>query len=102
MSALAKYGVTDARLNEVSNYYRYPPGRGGMWRNKPATANALVKNGTVIGYEIIDGGSGYTSPPTVSVAGMQGVTAKVDLSFGKVMESNGAVSSITVFQNQAK
>ena len=52
MDALGKYGVTDQRLNEVSNYYRYPPGRGGLWKTKPAAANALVKNGAVIGYEI--------------------------------------------------
>ena len=96
MSALGKFGVTDERLNQVSNYYRYPPGRGGIWRIQPATANALVKNGAIVSFEIVDGGSGYTTPPSVSVAGFNGVTAKVDLSFGKTMETNGAVSSITL------
>ena len=57
MNALGKYGVTNDRLDAVSNYYRYPPGRGGLWKNKPASANALVKNGAVIGYEITSGGS---------------------------------------------
>jgi hypothetical protein len=102
MGALWKFGVTDARLNEVSNFYRYPPGRGNMWKNQPATANALVKNGAVIGYEITGGGYGYTAPPTVSVPGIAGATAKVELSFGKDFETNGSVSAITVLQGNGK
>ena len=101
MSALGPYGVTDQRLNEVSNYYRYPPGRGNIWRNKPAVANALLKDGHVTGFEIVDAGAGYTSPPTVSVPGVTGVNAKVQLSFGLVLETNGAVSSITVAKDPA-
>jgi len=96
MNALGKYGITDDRLNAVSNFYRYPPGRGNLWKNRPATANALVKNGTVIGYEITDGGAGYSTAPTVTVPDVKGAAAKVEISFGKDMETNGAVSSITV------
>jgi hypothetical protein len=96
MNALGKYGITDDRLNAVSNFYRYPPGRGNLWKNRPAAANALVKNGAVIGYEITDGGAGYSTAPTVTVPDVKGVAAKVEISFGKDMETNGAVSSITV------
>lgn len=96
MNALGKYGITDERLNAVSNYYRYPPGRGGLWKVQPAAANALVKNGAVIGYEITSGGSGYTTPPTVSVPDVKSAPAKVEISYSKEMESNGAVSAITV------
>jgi len=96
MNALGKYGITDDRLNAVSNFYRYPPGRGNLWKNRPATANALVKNGAVIGYEITDGGAGYSSAPTVTVPDVKGAAAKVEVSYGKDMETNGAVSSITV------
>ncbi|CAN5893686.1 hypothetical protein BH11VER1_BH11VER1_01500 [soil metagenome] len=102
MNALEKYGITDERLNAVSNYYRYPPGRGGLWKSHSATANALVKNGAVIGYEITSGGSGYSSPPAVSVPNIKGATALVEVSFGKAMESNGAVSAITVPLDKAK
>jgi hypothetical protein len=102
MGALGKFGVTDARLNEVSNFYRYPPGRGNVWKNKPATADALVKNGAVIGYEITSGGYGYTTPPSVSVPGFAGAAAKVDLSFGKDFDTNGSVSAITVSQGGGK
>ena len=96
MGALGKYGVTDDRLNAVSNFYRYPPGRGNIWKNRAATANALVKNGEVIGYEITDGGAGYTTAPNVSVPNIKGATGKVEVSFGKDMETNGAVTAITV------
>lgn len=96
MSALGKYGITNERLDEVSNYYRYPPGSRELWRNKPAVANALVKNGVVTGFEVVDAGAGYTTPPTVSVPGVAAVTAKVELSFGKKLERNGSISAITI------
>ena len=94
LGALGKYGVTNERLDEVSNFYRYPPGRGGVWKNTPAKANALVKNGVITGYEVTDGGAGYSSPPTISVAGMDTANANVELSFGQDFDTNGAVRAI--------
>jgi hypothetical protein len=96
MNALGKYGITNDQLDRVSNYYRYARSRNELWRVKPAAAYALVKNGAVIGYEVVSGGSGYSSPPKVSVPDFKDASAKVELVFGKVMESNGAVSAITV------
>ena len=102
MDALGKYGITNERLDTVSNYYRYPPGRGGVWTHKDAAANALIKDGAIVGYEITSGGSGYSSVPTVSVPGHPETTAQVELSFGKNMETNGAISTITIPQQKAK
>jgi hypothetical protein len=96
LQALGKHGVTNERLDQVSDFYRYPPGPGGLWKVKTARAKALVKDGAVIGYELTDGGAGYSSPPTVSVPGVKAATAKVTLSFGKVLARNGAVSAITL------
>lgn len=96
MEALGKHGITNDRLDEVSNFYRYPPGSRELWKNKPAVANALVKDGKVVGYEIVEGGYGYTTPPEVSVPGVQGPAPKVELAFGKKFETNGSVSAITV------
>lgn len=96
MSALGRHGITNDQLDEVSNFYRYPPGGRDLWKHKPAAANALVKNGAVTGYEIVDPGYGYTSPPTVSVPGVQDVSAEVELVFGKRLETNGSISAITV------
>ena len=102
MDALGKFGITNERLDTVSNFYRYPPGRGNLWKTQPATANALVKNGAVISYEITGGGYGYTTPPTVSVPGVAGAMAKVELAYGKDFETNGTVSAITVAQGKGK
>jgi hypothetical protein len=37
LKALGPYGVTNDRLDEVSNYYRYVRSRGELWPTKPAT-----------------------------------------------------------------
>lgn len=102
MDALGKFGITNERLDTVSNFYRCPPGRGNIWKTQPATANALVKNGAVIGCEITSGGYGYTTPPTVSVPGFAIAAARVELAFGKDFETNGSVSAITVSQGKGK
>ena len=96
MSVLAKYGITNERLDEVSNRYRYVRSRGEMWPTTPAVANALVQNGVVTGYEIVSGGNGYSSAPTVTVPNVKAAPAKVELSFGKSFESNGSVAKITI------
>jgi hypothetical protein len=96
MAALGKYGITNDRLDEVSNFYRYPPGSRELWRHRPATANALVSDGSVDGFEITAGGAGYTTAPTVSVPGAKLSSAKVELNFGKSFEKNGSVQKIAI------
>ncbi len=96
MDALGKYGITNERLDTVSNYYRYRPQKGELWTHKDATANALIKGGAVISYEITSPGSGYSTPPAVSIPGIKDASAKVELVFGQTLESNGSVSAITV------
>jgi hypothetical protein len=102
LAALSRYGVTNERLDTVSNYYRYVPGRGELWPTKPAAAYALLKKGAVVGYGVTTGGSGYSSPPTVTVPGLPGATAIVQLSFDKAFEKNGSVSGITVVARAGK
>ena len=96
MQGLSPYGVTDDRLNEVSNYYRYNRSKGEMWRTTPATAYATIQNGVVTGFVITNAGSGYSSPPTVSVAGMPGVKATVTLVYDTDFKKNGSISKITL------
>lgn len=98
MKALGKYGVTNDKLDAASNYYRYVRSRGEMWPTKPAVANAVVQNGVVTGIELVSGGSGYSSPPVVTVPGVEGVNVKVELTFSKKFDKNGSVSAITVVQ----
>jgi hypothetical protein len=96
MRALGPYGITDERLNAVSNYYRYNRSLGQeVWRSTPAKAYARVENGAVTGFTIIDGGSGYSSPPQISVPGVGDVRVTVTLSFGKEFSTNGSVTGLT-------
>jgi hypothetical protein len=96
MNALGKYGITNERLDEVSNYYRYRPGSGSLWPTREANAVALISGGKITGFEVVNGGSGYSSPPKVSVPGVTTPNARVELSFGKEFDSNGTVRTIAV------
>lgn len=96
MKALEPYGVTGERLDEVSDYYRYKPGKGNLWKTTPAKAHALVENGEVKGVAVTEPGSGYSSPPMAVIRGMEKVKLKVAVRFATDLKSNGAVSSVAV------
>jgi hypothetical protein len=64
--------------------------------DKPAEAKSIVKDGAVIAFEVVRGGSGYSSPPTVTVPGIKTGEVKVTLSYGKDLEKNVSVSAIAL------
>jgi hypothetical protein len=99
LKVLAPHGVSNDQLDTVSNYYRYNQGKGEMWKNRPATATAVITNGVVTGFKLTDAGVGYSSPPTVTVAGYE-VHATVTLSFGTDLATNGSVKAITLDQKK--
>ncbi len=95
MSRLAPYGVTDERLNEVSNYYRYRSWAGELWRHADAIGYALVKNGKVVSLTITNPGAGYTTPPAVSVPGVAlTVHPLAKLAFGTDLARNGSIAAV--------
>jgi hypothetical protein len=94
LGALSRYGVTNDRLDEVSNYYRYVRSRGELWPTKPAVAYALVRGGNVTSFSVTSGGAGYSSAPAVTVPNIPGATGKAQLSFSTDLDQNGALSSI--------
>jgi hypothetical protein len=96
MDALAKYGVTDERLNQVSNRYRYRSWAGELWPTHAATGYATVSNGAVTGFVVTDPGYGYSSPPSVTVKDMPDVKTLSTLSFDADFGKNGSVKSVTV------
>ncbi len=96
LDGLSKYGVTDDRINAVSNYYRYVRSHGEMWRHRDATASAVVRDGRVVRFDVTDAGAGYTTPPKVSVDGVPNVTATVTLSFGTDLPTNGSIQQIVI------
>ncbi len=97
LSRLAPYGVTNERLDEVSNYYRYRPESGQLWCHVEAAGYAVVgPEDTVIRVVITNPGSGYTTPPNVDVGGRLnfGSSFTAILSFGTKLDTNGSISSI--------
>lgn len=94
MSALGKYGVTNERLDQVSNYYRYRRERGQMWPTSPAKAYANVRDGKVVSIVVTTGGSGYSSPPSVHVPGARLTAATAELQFSANFEQNGMIKGI--------
>jgi hypothetical protein len=96
MKVLGPHGVTNERLDEVSNYYRFQPQRGRIWPTTPAEAQAIVEGGKIKQIVVTSPGSGYCSPPTATVPGLEGVTLNVTLRFDKDLRKNGAIGSIEV------
>ena len=91
MGYLSPYAVTNDRLDEVSNYYRYNNSKGEMWRNTPAAGYATVHDGVVTGITLTNPGTGYTTPPKVSVTGMPSVNAIAYLAFDRDFNKNGSI-----------
>ena len=98
MKVLAPLGVTNDRLDEVSNYYRYQPQRGELWKTTSAKGHALVEEGKVKKVVITEPGSGYSSSPKVTIKGMEGIPLKTTLHFDKDFRKNGSVESIEVVE----
>lgn len=96
MKVLAPHGVTNDRLDEVSNYYRYQPQKGDLWKNTPAKAHAVVVDGKIKSIVVDEPGSGYCNPPEVTVKGFESVPLKVTLHFDTDMKKNGSIASIEV------
>jgi hypothetical protein len=101
LDGLGPYGITDDRINEVSNYYRYAKWRGQMWRTREATALATVSHGVVTGFNVTDPGSGYSSPPEASIPGYPNVSVQVTLAFGTNFTSNGSIKEMKLVNGAA-
>jgi hypothetical protein len=97
LKVLAPYGITNERLDEVSNYYRYNGSKGQVWSRTLATATATVTDGIVTGVTITNPGAGYSSNPIITVMGPSGkVTATATLSYTTDFKTNGSISAITI------
>lgn len=96
MKVLGPLGITNERLDEVSNYYRYRPQEGELWPTTAAEAHAVVEDGKIKQVVVTRAGSGYSSPPRATVSGMETIPLKVTLQFGKDLKKNGAIGSVEV------
>ncbi len=96
LAGLSEYGVTNDRLDAVSDHYRYRRDRGELWRHRPAVAYAVMRDGAVVRFDVVDGGAGYTTPPTATVDGRPDVAVTATLAFGTDLQTNGSVASLAV------
>lgn len=93
MRALSPYGITNSRLDEVSNQYRYRPQSGELWPTRPAKIDAVI-TGDSVQFEIIDGGAGYSSPPTLRIPDQANLNPIVTLHYGEDFLTNGSVEEV--------
>jgi hypothetical protein len=96
LAALGPYGITNERLDLVSNHYRYSASAGEFWPTTAASAHAVVRDGVVVEIVIDAPGSGYTSAPTITVPGFPNLAATATIAFTNDFATNGRVDSITV------
>jgi hypothetical protein len=96
LKVLGPLGITNERLDEVSDYYRYQPQSGRLWRNTPAKAHAIVENGQLKKIVLETPGAGYTTPPKVTVPGHENMKLTAQLHFDKNLSKNGSISAIDV------
>lgn len=95
LKVLAPYGITNDRLDEVSNYYRYNGSKGELWTHTAATATTELANGKVTGIKIINAGAGYSSAPAVSITGPTGTySATATVSYTTDFKTNGSLTAI--------
>jgi len=102
MKVLAPQGVTNDRLDEVSDYYRFRPERGEIWPTTDAQAHAIVKNGQVQRIVVTEPGSGYCSPPEVTVQDYPNLRASATLKFSKDLTRNGGIAAVELVPAKRK
>ncbi|WP_254511798.1 hypothetical protein [Anatilimnocola floriformis] len=94
LKVLSPHKVSNERLDEVSNYYRYQPQRGELWPTTAAKAHAVVENGKVTKIVVDEPGSGYCSLPQLSVKGFPDLQLKATLHLDKDLKKNGGIEAI--------
>jgi hypothetical protein len=95
LAALSPYGVTNERLDTVSDHYRYDASAGELWPTRAAAATAFVADGRVVRVVVTRAGSGYTSAPTATVPGGAG-QLHATVRYGSDLTTNGGVTAVTV------
>jgi hypothetical protein len=100
MKVLQPLGVTNERMDEVANYYRFRPQDGDLWPTKPAKAYAVVEGDKIKKVVITDPGSGYCSPPKVTVKGFESVSLEAKLKLVTDLKKNGGVAGVELVKEK--
>lgn len=96
MRVLAPHGISNDRLDEVSNFYRYRPQGGEIWSHQDAAAYAVVEGGKIKKIVVTEPGYGYSSPLAAVVPGFESVKLDVKLQLSTDLKKNGSVAAVTI------
>jgi hypothetical protein len=94
MKVLQPHGITNDRLDEVSNFYRFQPHKGELWRTTAAQGYAIVADGQIKRFVVTQPGAGYSSLPVVTVQGMENIKLMATLGFSTDLTKNGAITAV--------
>ncbi|MBI1367744.1 MAG: hypothetical protein GC162_03730 [Planctomycetes bacterium] len=100
MKVLRPHGVTNERLDEVANYYRFRPDSGRIWPTREAKGYAIVEDAKVKRIVMTDLGSGYCNAPTATIKGASGTLLRVTLHYDKNLEQNGSIASVEMVTSE--
>jgi hypothetical protein len=100
MKVLAPLKVTNDRMDEVANYYRFRPQKGELWPTKPAEAYAVVADGRIKEFVVTDPGSGYNTPPKATIDGLKTIRLETKIKFDKDLKKNGGIESVYIVIKQ--
>jgi len=95
LAQLEEYGVTGDEFDIATNYYQYFI-VGGVWSYAHAQLKAIIEDNELVGFEIVYGGRGYTSEPSITVEGYGRIEVDITISYTDDFETNGAITAITL------
>src|SRR4051812_12519391 len=96
MKVLAPLKVTNERMDEVADYYRFRPQKGELWPTKPAEAHAILNGGNIKEIVVTEPGSGYNTPPKAAIEGFKNVRLETKLKYDTSLKKNGGVESVEI------
>jgi hypothetical protein len=96
MKVLGPLKVTNERMDEAANYYRFRPQKGELWPTKPAEAYAVVDGGKIKQIVVTEPGSGYNTPPKATIEGVQNARLETKVQYDTNLKKNGRIESIEV------
>ena len=96
MKVLGPLKVTNERMDEVANYYRFRPQDNELWPTKPAEAYAIIEDGTVEKIVVTKPGTGYNTPPKAVIKGHEKIRLEAKVKYDKDLKKNGGIESVEI------
>jgi hypothetical protein len=102
MKVLGPLKVTNERMDEVANYYRFRPQKGELWPTKPAEAYAIIAGGKIKEIVVTEPGSGFNTPPKATIDGFKNTRLESKIKYDKDLKKNGGIESVEIVTDDPK